>query len=52
MWRSGKKSRMYSIYEGHVSPYYRSLPLWMSKGVYKFEIKNYKNGDTPILKIK
>ena len=42
----------YYMYVDSVAPYYRSLPLFLSRGEYKFEIKNYKNGDIVNLRIR
>lgn len=39
------------MYVSSVAPYYKNLPLFLSKGAYKFEIKNYIKGDTVYLKV-
>jgi hypothetical protein len=39
------------LYIDSVAPYYRSLPLFISRGAYKFVIKNYTKGDMVYLKV-
>jgi len=39
------------MYRASIAPYYKSLPLLLSIGVYKFVIKNYTKGDTVYLKV-
>ena len=39
------------MYVSSVAPYYKSLPLLLNEGAYKFEIKNYTKGDTVYLKV-
>lgn len=48
---SGSNGPWYWMYVDSVAPYYRSLPLWLSKGAYKFVIKNYTKGDIVVLKV-
>lgn len=48
---SGFNGPWYWMYVDSVAPYYRSLPLRLSKGAYKFVIKNYTKGDIVYLKV-